>query len=78
MSRTRAYPSLRISGAFFAGFAAVGWIIARLFDVHNAVDILVSIVAHYADRIAVGLFLTSFACWQLHNLGDQEAMASTP
>jgi hypothetical protein len=73
MSRTRAYPSLRIGGALFAGFASVGWIAERLFGVHNSVDVVVDIVAHHAVWIAAALFLISLGCWRLGNVLDQQA-----
>ena len=64
MSRTRAYPFLRIGGALFAGVASVGWIAERLLGVHNPVDVLVNSVAQHGVWIAVGLFLLSIACWR--------------
>jgi HupE / UreJ protein len=65
MSRTRAYPFLRIGGALFAGFASVGWIAERLLGLHSSVDIVVNHVAHYAVWIAGALFLVSLCCWWL-------------
>ncbi len=38
LSRTRTYPIFRIGGALFAGFASLGWISERLFDIHTSVD----------------------------------------
>ena len=64
MSRTRAYPFLRIGGALFAGVASVGWIAERLLGVHNPVDVLVNSVAQHGVWIAVGLFLLSIVCWR--------------
>ncbi len=62
MSRTRAYPILRISGALFAGFASVGWIVERLFDVPTPVDTVVNAFARHALLIAVNLLVVSLAC----------------
>jgi hypothetical protein len=73
MSRTRAYPFLRISGALFAGFASVGWIAERLSGVHSSVDVVVDSVAHHAGWIAGALFLMSLGCWWLRNALDQPA-----
>jgi len=58
LSRTRAYPALRIGGAVFAGSAAVCWIIERMLDAHSAMDILVNHVANHAVLLAVLLFLS--------------------
>jgi hypothetical protein len=63
MSRTHAYPFLRIGGALFAGFASVGWIAERLLGAHSPVDVVVNSVAHHAVWIAGVLFLTSLGCW---------------
>lgn len=71
MSRTRAYPLLRISGAIFAGAASVGWIAERWLGVHNSAGVVVDIAAHHAVWIAGALFLTSLGCWRLSNLVDQ-------
>jgi hypothetical protein len=73
MSRTRAYPFLRIGGALFAGFASVGWIAERMLDVHNSVGVVVNLVAHHAVWIAGGLFLVSLGCWWLPNVLGQQA-----
>jgi hypothetical protein len=64
MSRTRAYPFLRIGGALFAGFASLCWIIERLLGVHTSVDSVVNSVAHRGVWIAVGLFLISVVSWR--------------
>ena len=71
MSRTRAYPSVRIGGALFAGFASVGWIAERLLDVHSSVDVIVNGVAHHAVWIAGVLFLTSLVCWRVGKVLEQ-------
>ena len=70
LSRTRAYPSLRIGGALFAGFAAVGWTAERLLDVHSSVNAVMNLVAHYAVWIAAALLLMSLASWWLRNPRD--------
>jgi hypothetical protein len=62
ISRTRAYPLLRIASALFAAFASLGWIAQRLLGLHNAVDAVVNAVAHNAVWIAAALFLTSLIC----------------
>lgn len=62
MSRTRAYPVLRIGGAIFAGAASAGWIVERLFDVNGNVDILVNAFARHSLLIAVSLFAVSLTC----------------
>jgi HupE / UreJ protein len=64
MSRTRAYPFLRIGGALFAGVASVGWIAERLLGVHSSVDVVVNCGAHYAGWIAGALLLVSLGCWR--------------
>ncbi len=46
MSRTRSYPFLRIGGAFFAGFMALGWIAERLLGVHSSADTVVGAAAY--------------------------------
>jgi HupE / UreJ protein len=73
MSRTRAYPALRIGGALFAGLASVGWIADRLLDMHSSVDLVVGAVARHAVWIAAALFLLSLACWHLHSMSVRQA-----
>jgi hypothetical protein len=46
MSRTRAYPWLRIGGALFAGVASVGWIAERVLGAQSSVDKVVNELAH--------------------------------
>jgi hypothetical protein len=65
LSRTRAYPFLRIGGAAFVASASLGWIGERLFDLHNSVDAVVAVVAHYAAWIAGVSFSVSLFCWLL-------------
>jgi HupE/UreJ protein len=72
VSRTRVYPLLRIGGAFFAGFASLGWIAERLLDVHTPIDVVVGAIAHRAIWIAGALFLISLGCW-LRDVLDRKA-----
>jgi hypothetical protein len=62
LSRTRAYGILRIAGALFAALASLGWIAERWLNLHNPVDALVAVVAHYAWPIAGGLFAFALVC----------------
>ncbi len=62
MSRTRAYPAVRVCGAVFASAASVGWIAERLFDRHTPVDAVVSALARHALWGAAALLLASLAC----------------
>lgn len=62
MSRTRAYPILRIGGALFAGTASLGWTVERLLDVQTPVDTIVNAFARHGLLIAVNLFVVSLAC----------------
>jgi hypothetical protein len=73
VSRTRAYPFLRIGGALIAGFASVGWIAERLLGVHNPVGVVVDGVARHAVWIAGVLFLLTLVCWRLPNVLDRRA-----
>ena len=70
LSRTPAYPVVRIGGALFACFAAVGWIAERLLGVHNSIDLIVNTVAQQAVWIAAALFLTSLICFSVRNRLD--------
>lgn len=72
MSRTRAYPFLRVGGALFAGVASVGWIAERLLGAHSSVDVVVDGVAHHAVWIAGALFMISLGCWRLRNFAGQQ------
>jgi hypothetical protein len=69
MSRTRAYPGLRICGALFAGVASVGWIVERSLGTQSWVDVVVNALAHHPVWIAGGLFLLSLVCWAFENAG---------
>jgi hypothetical protein len=62
MSGTRVYPVFRIGGAIFAGFASVGWMVERLFDLATPVDTIVNAFARHALSIAIALLLVSVAC----------------
>ena len=48
LSRTAAYSIVRITGAVFAGIAALAWIAERLLHKANFVTLLISTVANYA------------------------------
>ncbi|MGC1383827.1 MAG: HupE/UreJ family protein, partial [Candidatus Acidiferrales bacterium] len=63
MSRTSAYPALRIGGALFAGCASIGWIADRLCGLANPFDAAVAATTRHAPAIAVILFVTSVICW---------------
>lgn len=63
---------LRIGGAFFAGFASLGWIAEQLLDVHIPIDAVVGAVANRAVWIAGSLFPISLGC-SLHDVLDQKA-----
>jgi hypothetical protein len=62
LSRTSAYPVLRIGGAIFAGVASAGWVVERLFHVDAGVDLVVNSLAQHSAWIAVSLLTMSFAC----------------
>jgi hypothetical protein len=62
MSRTRAYPWLRVGGALFAGAASIGWIVERVLGAQSSVDVVVNEFARHSVWIAGGLFLLSVAC----------------
>jgi hypothetical protein len=62
MSRTRAYPFLRIGGAVFGGAASVGWIVERILNVETPIDGIVNAFARHVLWIAITLFLASLAC----------------
>jgi HupE / UreJ protein len=78
ISRTRAYPFVRVGGALFAGFASLGWIAERLLDIHNSANVVMGIVAHHAVWIAGALFLISLGCWWLRIAPDQQATTTAP
>lgn len=78
MSRTRAYPLVRISGAFFAGFASLSWIAERLLGLHTPIDVVVGTVAHRAVWIAGALFLISLGCWLRDVLEGEATTTALP
>lgn len=61
LSRTRAYPVLRIAGASFGGLASVAWIGERLAGLHTSVDLVVNAAARQAVWVAAALLLISLA-----------------
>jgi hypothetical protein len=67
MSRTRAYPLLRVGVALFAALTSIGWIVERLLNVQNPFDPMVEGAAHHAPWIAAGLLLLSLLCWLLQS-----------
>lgn len=67
LSRTRAYPVLRVGGALFAAFASLCWIAERMLDVNTSVDTVMNVIAHRAVWIAGVLFLISLGCWSVRN-----------
>jgi HupE / UreJ protein len=77
MSRTRAYPFLRIGGALFAGFASLGWIAERLFSAHISVDVVMDMLTRHALWIAGAVFLISLCCWWLRDILDQPTTCHT-
>jgi hypothetical protein len=62
MSRTRAYPIVRIGGAVFAAAASLGWMAERLFDIETPVDTIVNAFAQRALWIVITGFLAAHAC----------------
>jgi hypothetical protein len=76
MSKTRAYPFLRIGGAVFGGAASVGWIFERIFNVETPVDEIVNAFARHALWIAITLFLVSLAFRLLPGAVAQRAMTT--
>ena len=69
LSRTRAYPWLRVGGALFAGAASIGWIVERVLGAPSSVDMVVNELAHRSASIAGGLFLLSVVCWAFESAG---------
>jgi HupE / UreJ protein len=76
MSRTRAYPFLRLFGAFCAGVASMGWITERIWNAQSGVDVVVNGLMRHAVWIAVGLLFMSVACWASRNLMGAEATSA--
>ncbi len=59
LSRTAAYPIVRIGGALFAAAASMAWTLQRAFGIELPVDRVVDGLAHHAVWIAIMLFLAS-------------------
>jgi hypothetical protein len=57
LSWTRLYPSIRITGALFAGGVAMAWIAQRAWNLPNPADAFVTALAQHAAWIAIGLTL---------------------
>jgi hypothetical protein len=76
MSKTRAYPFLRIGGAVFGGAASVAWIFERVLNVETPVDVIVNAFARHALWIAITLFLVSLALRFLPGALAQRAMTA--
>lgn len=62
MSRTPAYPVIRIAGAVLAGAASAGWIVERVLNRQSSVDTIVNGLAQQALWIALAFFLASLIC----------------
>jgi hypothetical protein len=62
MSRTRAYPIVRIGSAAFAAAASLGWMVERLFDIETPVDTIVNAFAQRGLWIVITGFLAALAC----------------
>ena len=67
LSRTPAYTVFRFTGALFAGFASLGWIVERLFDVPDFVDVVVDRVAQRGAWVAALLLVISVVAWFRHD-----------
>lgn len=77
LSRTPAYTAFRLTGALFAGFASLGWIIERAFGVPDFVDVVVNRVAQRGAFIAASLLVISIVAWLLQDLRDRGNPATT-
>lgn len=76
LSRTPAYNVFRLTGALFAGFASLGWIVERLFGVPGFVDVLVDRVAHRGAWMAASLLVISIIVWLLQDRFTTRAMVT--
>jgi hypothetical protein len=70
LSRTPAYTVFRFTGALFAGLASLGWIIERLFDVPDFVNVVVDRVGQRGAWIAALLLVISIVAWFHHQRQD--------
>ena len=57
LSRTNAYRFIRISGAAFAGIAAIAWMVQRYSEQSNVLTTLVEKIAEQAPWITFGIVL---------------------
>ena len=76
LSRTPQYAALRLAGALFAGVAALGWIIERLFELPTPTDRVTNRLAQSAGWIAVLLFAISVVLWLWHSVRTASASGS--
>jgi hypothetical protein len=76
MSKTRAYPFLRIGGAVFGGATSVGWIFERTLNVETPVDMIVNAFARHALWIAITPLLVSLTYRFLPGALAQRAMTT--
>ena len=63
MSRTHAYPLLRVGSALLVTIVCAQWIVERLLNAHEVVSPVVEGIGRHAAWIAAGLFLLSLLCW---------------
>jgi len=63
MSRTRAYPVLRIGGAVCACASSAMWIAERTLNVKTPVDAALNLIARRGILCSALLFAVSSACW---------------
>jgi hypothetical protein len=75
ISKTRAYPFLRID-AVFGGAASVGWIFERILNVETPADTIVNAFARHALWIAITILLVSLAFRFLPGALAQRAMTT--
>ncbi|HEX4748831.1 MAG TPA: HupE/UreJ family protein [Bryobacteraceae bacterium] len=73
LSRTRAYPLLRVGGALFSGGVSIGWIAERLLNLPGLVDDVVDGIAHQAVWIAGVLFVVSIVFWSVGKLNRKQS-----
>jgi hypothetical protein len=75
LSRTRAYSTLRITGAIFATIASSAWIAERLFNIQSPIDRAVAIFATHGPQLATALFAFSLASWLILPKSSQDLRA---